>query len=70
MLMKMSLFAWAFWRLLRGWMGMAVHAARRLRRLWVKQQFWPRRPRVDSLSRPADLIDARTQAESAPETER
>jgi hypothetical protein len=41
--MKMSQFAWAFWRLVRGWMGIAGLFARRLRGLWVKQQFWPRR---------------------------
>jgi hypothetical protein len=43
MLMKMSQFAWAFWRLVQGVRGIAGRLARRLRGLWVKQQFWPRR---------------------------
>jgi hypothetical protein len=40
--LKPNHFAWAFWRLVRGMMGIAGSFARRLRRLWVKQWSCPR----------------------------
>jgi hypothetical protein len=43
MLMKMSQFAWAFWRLVQATRGIGGLGARRLRGLWVKQWLWPRR---------------------------